>query len=313
MDQKLKQRLIGATVLVVLVVLVVPALLTGPRNARPLVADDAQVRHEVIDLSRPAGSVATAPEEAVAANVPEVEVASSNDPATNLAEIPAAPSTPLAPKIPAVKPAAANVTPTAVSSVPAPNVPLQGALPPPKSEAKADAKADAKAEAKQSPLSDAKHATVLPGPTEPKSSKLDVSRADVGKTQTKPVVAVAAPPAVVAESKAPVAQAPSRPPLTVASKAEAKALPKAAPKASAVDSTSGWVVQLGSFAAKDNAEKLAHELKDKKFKAFVSEFRGGGKTLWRVRVGPEQDRTRIDRIAERLRAEGHKGTVAPAQ
>jgi DedD protein len=93
----------------------------------------------------------------------------------------------------------------------------------------------------------------------------------------------------------------------------AVAAPKPAPAASAVDASAGWVVQLGSFASKENAEKLARELKAKKFKAFVSEFRGGGKTLWRVRVGPEQDRARIDRIAERLQGEGHKGNVAPVQ
>ena len=96
-------------------------------------------------------------------------------------------------------------------------------------------------------------------------------------------------------------------------KVEPKPTPKPAPKASPVDSTAGWVVQLGSFAAKENAEKLARDLKAKKFRAFVSEFRGSGKVHWRVRVGPEQDRSRIDRIAERLQAEGHKGTVAPAQ
>jgi cell division septation protein DedD len=70
---------------------------------------------------------------------------------------------------------------------------------------------------------------------------------------------------------------------------------------------------LGSFAAKDNAEKLAHDLNAHKYKAFVSQYRGGGKVLWRVRVGPEQDHDRVERIAERLAADGHKGTVAPAQ
>ena len=131
-------------------------------------------------------------------------------------------------------------------------------------------------------------------------------------------------PEVKADPKAPVkaetkpekaAPLPQEPKVAekMPAKPAATPAPKPAPAASPVDASSGWVVQLGSFASRENAEKLARELKAKKFKAFVSEFRGGGKTLWRVRVGPEQDRARIDRIAERLQGEGHKGNVAPVQ
>jgi DedD protein len=70
-------------------------------------------------------------------------------------------------------------------------------------------------------------------------------------------------------------------------------------------------VQLGSFASRPNAEKLADELKRGGYSAFVSEFRGSGKVLYRVRVGPEQDRARADALAQRLARDGRKGTVAP--
>ena len=73
----------------------------------------------------------------------------------------------------------------------------------------------------------------------------------------------------------------------------------------------GWVVQLGSFASKDNAESLAKGLRAKGYRAFVSEFRGSGRILYRVRVGPEQDRARAEAIAARLASEGHRGSVAP--
>jgi len=72
-----------------------------------------------------------------------------------------------------------------------------------------------------------------------------------------------------------------------------------------------WVVQLGSFSSHDNAEHFAASLRAKGYKAFVSEFHGSGKVLFRVRVGPEQDRARADAIAARLAHEGHKGSVTP--
>jgi DedD protein len=71
------------------------------------------------------------------------------------------------------------------------------------------------------------------------------------------------------------------------------------------------VVQLGSFAKRENGERLARELRAKGYRAYVSEFRGSGQTLWRVRVGPEQDRARADAIATRLAHDGVHGSVTP--
>ena len=77
------------------------------------------------------------------------------------------------------------------------------------------------------------------------------------------------------------------------------------------DGAEGWVVQLGSFASQENAERLAAGLRAKGYRAFVSELRGRARVLYRVRVGPEQDRARADALAARLAHEGHRGTVAP--
>ena len=70
-------------------------------------------------------------------------------------------------------------------------------------------------------------------------------------------------------------------------------------------------MQLGSFSRRENAEGLAKSLRGKGYRAFVSEFRGSGKVLYRVRVGPEQDRNRADQVAARLAHDGHKGSVVP--
>jgi DedD protein len=76
-------------------------------------------------------------------------------------------------------------------------------------------------------------------------------------------------------------------------------------------SAQGWVVQLGSFASRANAERLAAELRGRGYSGFVSEYRGAGRVLFRVRVGPEQDRARAEAIAQRLARDGTPGTVAP--
>jgi DedD protein len=70
----------------------------------------------------------------------------------------------------------------------------------------------------------------------------------------------------------------------------------------------GWAVQVGSFASRENAEKLTRQLKGKGFAASVSESSGkGGKRLWRVRVGPEADRAAAVALVTRLRSAGLSG------
>ncbi|TLY77921.1 MAG: hypothetical protein E6K49_06885 [Gammaproteobacteria bacterium] len=71
----------------------------------------------------------------------------------------------------------------------------------------------------------------------------------------------------------------------------------------------GWMVQLGSFARRANADRLARELKRKGFRAAVSESSGGGRRLYRVRVGPTADRSGAEQLTAKLRAAGHPGSI----
>jgi DedD protein len=72
-----------------------------------------------------------------------------------------------------------------------------------------------------------------------------------------------------------------------------------------------WAVQLGAFSSKDKADGLVAHLRSRGYSAFMLEYRAGGQILYRVRVGPEQDRSRAVAIAERLRKDGFKPVVAP--
>jgi cell division septation protein DedD len=87
---------------------------------------------------------------------------------------------------------------------------------------------------------------------------------------------------------------------------------KAHPAAAASTSESGWAVQLGVFASRENAERLALEVRVKGFKASVSPVTSGSRKLYRVRVGPTADRAAAQELQGRLKAVGRPGgTVVP--
>lgn len=73
--------------------------------------------------------------------------------------------------------------------------------------------------------------------------------------------------------------------------------------------TGKWWTQLGSFASRDNAERLARQLRTAGYSIDVSQIRTNGKELYRVRAGPVQDRTAAVALQARLAAAGHKSTV----
>jgi cell division septation protein DedD len=92
-----------------------------------------------------------------------------------------------------------------------------------------------------------------------------------------------------------------------------KAVPaeKPVPSASSGSKSAVWVVQLGVFASRVNAERLADELKGKGFKVAVSESPGNGRTLYRVHSGTLSDRAAAQDLAAKFKAAGASGSVIP--
>jgi DedD protein len=80
--------------------------------------------------------------------------------------------------------------------------------------------------------------------------------------------------------------------------------------ASAVPTTraGSWAVQLGAFKAEDEAGKIRERLRKAGFTPFVDKVDANGTTLWRVRAGPEVDRGAADRlrsgIKDKLKLDG---------
>ena len=110
----------------------------------------------------------------------------------------------------------------------------------------------------------------------------------------------ATPPTPAASTPAPAAPAPH---------AAATAPPPAASPA-APTATGAYVVQLGSFANRANADRLAKQVHGLGYPVSVS--RGStGRRLYRVLVGPARDRASAEQMAAKLRAQGHAGAVVP--
>jgi DedD protein len=101
----------------------------------------------------------------------------------------------------------------------------------------------------------------------------------------------------------------SRTATTPAAKPPAEEPPAAKPSVGA-GTTQAWAVQLGAFSNRDKAQQLVAQLRERRYAAFMLEYRAGGKVLYRVRVGPEQDRARAAEIAARLAKDGFQPVVA---
>jgi DedD protein len=117
-------------------------------------------------------------------------------------------------------------------------------------------------------------------------------------------------PAAEAASRARTAMPPAPAPEERRVAAEPPARTPASPTPAAGAPASAWAVQLGAFSNRSKADQLVAELRKRRYAAFVLEYRASGQVLYRVRVGPEQDRKRAEEIAARLAKDGFQTVVA---
>ena len=151
---------------------------------------------------------------------------------------------------------------------------------------------------------------LLPGQDDQKTQTVVLER---DRTEPVPVANTAPndnaePPSQDEPEQEPIRQPePSRLPPKPVSEPAADT-PKDAPPAS---STGMWAVQLGSFSNKDNAERLAADLRKQGYAAFLSQLDTASGTLHRVRIGPLKDRDSAEQMAARLQKAGHSGQAVP--
>jgi DedD protein len=72
-----------------------------------------------------------------------------------------------------------------------------------------------------------------------------------------------------------------------------------------------FVVQLGSFGSRENAERLVRDMTARGFATFIAPITSNGRELYRVRVGPTRDRASAEALAAELKRVGQSGSIVP--
>jgi DedD protein len=83
----------------------------------------------------------------------------------------------------------------------------------------------------------------------------------------------------------------------------------AAPSRSS-SSLHAWALQVGSFNEESNARVLRDRMRARGYAAYIDKQKSSSGMHYRVRIGPELDRSRIDKLREQvLKQEKIKGMV----
>ena len=164
---------------------------------------------------------------------------------------------------------------------------------------------DRASQARATPPAD--NSVALPPVTAPAAPAPE--RAQPGETAApEPAQAPATNPMAPAPGPNNLEAAPAKP--APAQPTPAKPAPVTTPNQKPESGT--FVVQLGSFGSKENAERLARDMTGKGFAAFVAPpVTSNGRVLYRVRVGPTQDRASAEALAAQLKRAGQDGSIVP--
>jgi DedD protein len=138
---------------------------------------------------------------------------------------------------------------------------------------------------------------VSPEPKAPTPAPVETPKPE---PRSEPTRQVAAQPAR-AEAPPKPAPKPESKPEPAKSEPRAVASAPSAPK-SAVPTGKGWAVQLASYASEATAERVMNEWRGKGQSAFVMPVTAGGKTLYRVRIGPTKDRAGAEAVLKVVKA-----------
>jgi DedD protein len=107
---------------------------------------------------------------------------------------------------------------------------------------------------------------------------------------------------------------PPAPPAAAQSAAADAPAPLESPSSSPISTGSetghrGWALQVGSFASRDNADKLARELKARGLSAYVVSSGSGATLRHKVRIGPLADRTAAERLLAKLKTQKYSPSI----
>ena len=325
MDNSVKQRLLGAAVLIALAIIFVPMFLSGPgpktstetANLQAPPTPDRRFQERTLSLDLPPadGAPAASAAQATPESAPDPNRITTVDTAT----VPK--SEAVAEPPPVATPSTAAAVTTAPETAPAPT-PEAAATKEPAENLPGiaangsffvhlgDYGARKNATDLVSDLKKAGYAAFTESSTfggkptlrvrvGPFANRADAEATRLRISQTK----VRAPASVVQNASDAKAPAPVAPQAAAPKPAEPKRetsanVPAPAPSAG---TAGGWVVQLNAFSDVDDANKLRDSVRDASFPAYVDKVTREGRTLWRVRVGPQADRRSAEAVQARLR------------
>lgn len=301
MDSSLKQRLLGAAVLIALAVIFVPMFMSdsAPRKSAEMEttnlaippAPDREFQQRVLPVDpAPATGPEASPGPASDAQVP----------ASTPESAPASVATPAAPATTAPETAAATAPPVAVAPTPA----VAPKPPAPAAGAAADSRFFVHLGV-YATLANANDlvATLKKGGYPAFTESTSYQGKPAARVRVGPYASRSAAEAARLRIRGLEPAVPGSV-VQLASDAVADAPASALPPARA----GAWAVQLGALKAEADANKLRDRLRNAGFASFVDKVDSNGSTLWRVRAGPEVDRGAADKlranIRERMKLDG---------
>lgn len=307
LNEQIKKRVVGAAVLLSLAVIFIPMLLDGDGpvegdgKEREVVPQQPEIRFEPVDIPNQAPTAVTEQPQVIdrSASVKEPPM-----PATPDEPMPISPE-PIAPASRFAGSESKSVTVAGESSAkPAKAAPAQKpAAPAQKPAAPAGDVVAAKPAAKPAPAAPAAKPVPVAKPVTPpaKPAETTVAAAKPAAPVTKPAEPTPAAKAAPAPEK-PVAPAPvpSAPPAQAASATPPPAPAAAATPPPATPKGQAWVIQVGSFTNSANAMALRDKLRGQGYAAFVERLPGASGPSFRVRIGPESDRTKAEQQQKKL-------------
>lgn len=143
---------------------------------------------------------------------------------------------------------------------------------------------------------------VKPATIEPVKPKVATTKPlEVAPNDIKPVEPKPAKPTLQAGQIKPFVEVVEAQPTSVGSAATQHQAPVTKPlAATSGTSRAAWTIQAGVFSSGDNARVLVGKLRASGLPANVSSFRSGGSTLYRVTVGPDVSRAKLDSLVPRV-------------
>jgi DedD protein len=297
MDSALKQRLLGAAVLIALAVIFVPMFLSNSPQQQENATRDLEIppvpEHKLETRTLPVASP-SAPIPASASEDPnKIVTVDTNAP----------------PKVDAhpedqTPPATASTTPPPkpVVTPSTPTAPVETRQPPQVSAA------GGRFAINMGIYADQAHANALVANVKKLGFSAYTESTDYqGKAATRVRVGPFADRAAAESARLKIKQSEPKVPSSIVDSGE-QPTTDAPPTALAANRAGGWAVQLGAFKSEVEANKLRERLRGVSVASFVDKTGSGDTMLWRVRAGPYADRTGADsarnNIKQKLKVDG---------